>query len=446
MSSSPTLFRRLYPSLFLACVIAYSAISHRAFAATYTVTSATDPVPVNGVIGCDDITKLAAGTLRWAIVSANGGPANVVMSKNFAASVMLNSTCKTLHIRRDTKWSSREDFIVKGDSMGVGTSDLVEILNPAGGSTSLYDVHLDGGPNAGRRGIKVSQGDLFLFRSHVANNKSPSDALGYGAGILVQPLAGFPNLTLSRSLVEHNVADGVANASGGGIFFQGTGALTVGDSLIANNSALGAGAGIFLGTSGASTPAESRIHHSTVEGNQSGSHGGGIEVANTTTQIVWIEDATISDNTSAEQGAGLYVTTHSNVRLTDTTIAENVALDGGVSQLVMKSDALLYSQSSIISGAAPVCGGPQISLLTGPNNLWSDNTCVALFGLSSTNPLLGPLQNNLGSCNGPFFDCLTRKPDPASPAIGGSSACPLIDDQRHFARGAPPCWIGSYED
>lgn len=419
------------------------ALSARpAAAATYVVSLASDPVPAGGVLNCEVLGSLTPGTLRWAVVSANANAgSDVISSTSLTGTIVLNSTCKGLVVRDAVSWLSNLNLTISGSSMGSGS--LVTVEAP-GRSITIKSVVLVGSGVASQRGVDAVAGSLTMTKGAVRGMRLGPVGPGFdGAGIKGSIIA---NIELVQMLIYQNVTD--ANAGdGGGVHFSGTGRLTIRESLISHNQSGASGGGVVYAATGSSLG--SSIKYSTIWKNTAwGNAGGGVFIVSGGNPTFVMQNVTIHENSSDEVGAGIEIIGDSPVELLNSTVSDNVLFDpvaGAGTQINQKGSATTYVLGSIISGANSVCGWSTANIV-GPLNLWSDTSCTALTGLPSTNPLLGPLQNNGGSCGSTNFPCYTRKPGPTSPAIGAATTCNVSDDQRHMSRGPAPCWIGAYED
>lgn len=250
--------------------------------------------------------------------------------------------------------------------------------------------------NAGG-GIYAAPGaSLDIRDSEIVEN----GAGGSGGGIFIA--AGAFVSIIDNTTIHNNYA----NQNGGGIFNIGT-ILDIYNTTISSNRAdLGNGGGIFNGSSG--------------------SIGGSIVPAT-------ILNTTISSN-SAVFGGGIFnagqITDVINV-----TIAYNDALQGGGIRNA-NSGSFWSIRSSIIANS--INGGDCSNagfISSWGYNILSDSSCSSVFtstgDLLSTDPMLGPLQNNGGLTQ-------THALLPGSPAIDhidDEFVCPWPDrDQRGVAR------------
>jgi hypothetical protein len=269
-----------------------------------------------------------------------------------------------------------------------------------------------------------------------------------GAGIYSNTAA----LTLTDMVVSANTATGVG---GGGIDANNGGTLDVVNSTISGNMATvgnGRGGGIYTENESGTV---ATIRSSTISGNTAARWGGGVYFDYGTQATV--EDSTIYNNTSiTEAGGGLYHFGAYNgdpgLTVTGSTITHNTAVRGGgvacygatgSAGTVQLTEPIL--QNTIVSGnsAQPTDGGPDVSCgyANTPDNAGIVTAAFSLIGsvgastnlnqtgpnILSQDPQLGPLANHGGPTQ-------TQKPAAASPVVDAGSAFGLTADQRGSAR------------
>lgn len=302
-------------------------------------------------------------------------------------------------------------------------------------------------------GIAIGS-NLHLISTTLVNNRST-----VGGGLL----AGTGSvITITGGAIIGNVATS-SYVGGGGLTIAGGATAIIRNTLIASNTATaGRGGGIYsdgtLTIDGSTIQYNTNtgiysngpfvLNRSTVDHNQTGglalNNGGAI-----------ILNSTISDNTTAGDGGGLYIA-WGPVTLRNVTIADNIAdsdhngagTGGGIYNTglsVSLANSILARNSA--SGLASDCAGPVSSQ---DYNLIQHLSGCALTGvlthtITGHDPLLGPLQDNGGAT-------WTRALLPGSFAIdaGDNTACDSFD-QRGATRpydslgyGAH-CDIGAYE-
>ena len=233
------------------------------------------------------------------------------------------------------------------------------------------------------------------------------------------------------------ITNGLDVTSGGGGIYNDHTTLTVSNCTVSNNSATnyGGGGGIYNdGTlfGGATLT----INNSTISGNSAvtggnGGAGGGILTDGTGggRATLTINNSTISGNSAASgNGGGIFNATLGTLIVNNSTLSGNSAFNGGG---IENYAATLTIGSTILNAGA---SGANIVNLAGTvtslgYNLSSDDASAFLnqsTDQNSTDPMLGPLQNNGGPT-------LTQLPSSNSPAVGAGH--PI--DQRGAGFGIP---------
>jgi len=283
------------------------------------------------------------------------------------------------------------------------------------GSLSLENVSIYSclAGNSGG-GIYVAPGaSLDIFSSEIVENGAGG---GSGGGIFVA------NGAYVGIIENTTIRDNFANQNGGGIFNVGAIWDIVGTTISANRAQLGNGGGIFNGSSGwLCGSGGTTCYNSTISSN-SAVFGGGIFNAGQVYDLIHV------------------------------TIAYNDAFQGGGIRNV-NGGYFWGIQSSIIANS--INGGDCSNagfISSGGYNILSDSSCSNVFtspgDLLSTDPMLGPLQDN----GGPTW---THALLPGSPAIDhvDELVCPWPNtDQRGVARpidgdgdGVLRCDSGAFE-
>jgi hypothetical protein len=273
---------------------------------------------------------------------------------------------------------------------------------------------------------------MTVINSTVSDN----DAGFLGGGIFNDAYEGSAIMTVVNSTVSGNDA----GWSGGGIYnagWNGTASLTLENSTIAENQA-GSGGGVY--NAGYSGTASLTITNCAIIGNQSlyyGSGGGlynGVSGGNATLTLV---NSTISGNLAAT-GGGIYDGNDSDIvpgtglsaaslQILNSTLTTNSAetiYDANCDSTVEIGSTILKASTSG-STLGFVCP----SVISLGYNISSDDGGGVLTNATdkiSTDPLLGPLQDN----GGPTFTCALL---PGSPAIDqGENFSGALYDQRGF--------------
>ena len=403
-----------------------------------------------------------AGSLRQAILDANGAPGDDVISITTTGAVTLASALPTLGDNVTIDGSAVPNFTIDVNGTGTGLSiapgvtakiDGITVTGASNsgvmnsGSLTLDHVAIKSNATSGSGGgIDNESGSLVLRNSVVSGNTSSS---GQGGGIFNKA-----SLSVTDSTITDNKA---TNVSGGGIYNAG-GNVTVSNSTVNGNSAFHDGgidnhAGSLTLTASTVSDNTARvgggIHNesgtvklisSTVSGNGATVAGGGgiLNDANLT-----ITNSTVSGNGAAGPGGGIANDTGASAMISSSTIADNtlgssglgITNGGGIS-----NDGTLTLINTLLASNTPDCVGGSVT--SSGHNLDSDGTCT-LGGpgdISGGNAALGVLANNGGPTE-------TRALLAGSLAIdaGEDAACPTTD-QRGVARPqGPHCDIGAFE-
>jgi CSLREA domain-containing protein len=287
-----------------------------------------------------------------------------------------------------------------------------------GGIANLGALTLTNGTVSGNTGQGIrSTGTLTLTSTTVANN--------VGSGIF--HVSAFP-LSITNSTITGNSG----GTSGGGIFGDNGGTVTVIGTTVSGNSANG-GAGIF-------TASNLVMMNTTVSGNNGTSaQGGGIENLGTAT----LTNCTVTGNMSVAGGGGIF-NAGGTITLSNSTVTANSASGGGGIDSVSGTAIL---RNTIIAGNGPndLIGTyySQDFNLIG-NTSTASFTGITAHNITNVSALLDPLRNNGGPT-------MTHALLPGSPAINagsnanlpvdtfdldgdGNTAEPVPFDQRGFAR------------
>jgi hypothetical protein len=292
-------------------------------------------------------------------------------------------------------------------------------------------------------GLYVDDGFLFMSNTAVVNNY----AYDFGGGIK----AWGAGVEIENSVISGN---SVANGDGGGLWLQPPGQLQrseglgfddyqLTDTTISGNTSAGDGGGLFVeGCCGAMG-----IFDSTIADNAA-QYGGGI-YNNTGLDggATFIQNVTLSSNYAHFNGGGIY--NNGSLGMNHATIYRNRAdecCSGG--GFYDNTDNTVVYQNSIIAKNTPDdCVGSSISA---GNNLLGDGSCPNDSGGDDTDiyttngdidPRLGALRDNGGPTK-------THALLPGSLAIDNASTdedCPA-EDQRGLTRPTGSfCDIGAYE-
>ncbi len=370
------------------------------------------------------------GSLRQAIINANGGPPVVI---DFAPGLsgLINLTSGPLAITNS--------MTIEGPGAGMleVDGDTNQILTVAASSTvSISGLRFGGGAAMSEGGAVANAGTLTVSNAtfdHNAAGGAGSSSLGEGGAIYNDGTLVVNDSTFSDNSAggAGSGADGTGLGAGGAIFSDNSRSLTVTGSTFTGNIAGGDGGGgidsgegsggaLSTGTGGSLTLSDSTITQNTAGGASGGGgfsgvgHGGGVAVGNNVTAT--LKSDTIDGNSlgSATGSAGAGIdNSNGNVSIVGTIVSGNAGPNNCASSSAMSASFSLEGPAGEIS-----CG----------------------FDLASADPLLKPLADNGGPTE-------TQALGAGSPAIGGVTSGPdcLGNDQRGAGRTSAHCEVGAYE-
>jgi CSLREA domain-containing protein len=263
--------------------------------------------------------------------------------------------------------------------------------------------------------------------------------------------AGIANTASSNSvstviLNDSLVAGNIASEFTGGIWatynvgtVNAATVLTLNRSTVRDNQAAGLAGGISaLGIPANNIGAIVTLNQSTISGNQA-SIGGGLRV-NGALEVT-VSNSTLSGNVATSTGGGIY--TNSPVTLINSTLSGNLATDGGAGIYNDSAGVVTIRNSLVANSAGSDCAGGGSWSTGGYPNLNGDGSCPGFT--ITTDPLLGPLQDN----GGPTW---THALLAGSPALDTADdvvcATPPVNgvDQRGVSRSQGlACDIGAFE-
>jgi len=269
------------------------------------------------------------------------------------------------------------------------------IADATDGSTVQFDPSIAGGT------ISLSTGQLVIDKSLSIQGPISGGITinGAGNGRVLNISATTGGVTLSNL----TVTGGLVGDPGGGIATAG--GLTLDHVLVTGNQATtGVGGGIYLQQSGQAA--------------------------------VSIVNSTITGNSAATGGGGIYIEI-GHVTLTNATVAGNTGTGVGET-----GDGLVTIGNSIVAGnSAGNCATPNpIGIELSGTNLSDDSSC----GVAGASMLVGdPRLGSLASNGGPTRTLALQRD---SPAVDAAGTCSVTTDERYVTRpqGAA-CDIGAYE-
>jgi hypothetical protein len=440
----------------------------------------SDALPANTII-VTNTNDSGPGSLRDALATANDG--DTIDATGVSGTILLTSGELEItdnvtingpgagHLAVDGNGQSRGFFINAGKTVTISgltitngnvTNDFGSGIYNDGGALTLSECTVTGNAAGGAilndsfnssatmivTGCTVSGntgGGISNRGSHTGatmtvTNCTVSGNSGYGLGN--GGVGGRATMMVTNSTISGNSGRGMSNGAGlaggsatltvtsctisgntGGGISNGDAGVTIINSTVSGNSA-DWGGGIVNGN-GQGRSGVVAISNSTISGNWAGYGGGGIasESTNGGGTLVTIRNSTISGN-SAAKGGGIYNANHGGgttlelggVILKGGSLGENILNLGGM------VTSYGYSLSSDDGGGVLIGPGDRIS----------------------TDPLLGPLQDN----GGPTFTHAVLLGSPAIDAGDPNFTPPPLYDQRGpgFARVANSrIDIGSFE-
>ncbi|MHB8645850.1 MAG: choice-of-anchor Q domain-containing protein [Thermomicrobiales bacterium] len=323
-------------------------------------------------------------------------------------------------------------------NLATGINGGGGILN--GGSATITNSTIGGtttaggnsAPNGSGGGIGTGFGSTLHVTGSTISGNSASSTAGAGGGILIVNTSAVIDTT---TIGGATAASGNSAFYGGGIETQGSppSSLTLTNSTVSHNTTTGsAGGGIYSSISSV-TITGSTISANTTTGTSQ--PGGGIESGGGPTMIT---NSTISNNSATGVG-GAIDNPNGNVALTLT----HVTLAGNSTGINTAGGTTI--KNSILANTGANCTG--VAITDGHYNLDSGTTCgfTDPSDLSSTNPQLGPLQDN----GGPTQTQALLIDSPAIntiPATGGCNGAGVPNDQRGVTRPfGLKCDIGAVE-
>jgi hypothetical protein len=389
-----------------------SALEDRSAPAIFTVTN---------------LANAGVGTLRSAVISANGNPGSDTI--DFAPGVVGTITLTTGEL------AITDPVTINGPgaaSLSVSGNNASRVLNisavPADGDVTITGLTLRDGNVVGDGGaIAGTNQDLSLVDCVITNSTASSDGGGVamiglfgGASFAAtgcrftdnkSAVGGGVNVSVPALFRTCTVADNYAGQGGGVYARKG---LSVEYSLIANNGAEYGGGVTLVGFG--TTAAEWRFLNSTLSGNSGSVHGGGVwHAPYFAGQNLVAQNCTITRNFSPN-GGGLFMSSaNGTVALESTVLSANLTT-GGYSDLASSAFETVSANFNVI-GIATV---PNIVLIGSGNQ--TGTLAAPLF----------PVLTELGDFGGPT---LTHALLPGSPCLDkGSNPVPVSADQRFQPR------------
>jgi hypothetical protein len=339
-----------------------------ALAASMTVTTTADTIDA-AAGNCAGITIASLPgpdgqtSLREAVCAAN----------NTAGADTINLPAGTYTL---TRIGQSEDLAATGDldindSLAINGAGAASTIIDGNNTDAVFDTY-----NA------LSSTTINMSNLTIQHGNPTGSAFEGGGGIYVKN-------TVTMSLDHVNVLNNTANTSGGGIWNEGS--LTISNSTVSGNQANGEGGGIR----NAGTPVASlTITNSTIS-NNTAEFGGGIHDSTDGGVNLTITGSTISGNQAVDRpggpvgdfgdGGGIHVNTDGGVNITKSTISGNTAARNG---------------GGIYFADDPASGSP-VAALTMSYNRLVGNTAVIGSGLFRSSGTATAEKNWWGCNSGP---------------------------------------------
>jgi CSLREA domain-containing protein len=352
---------------------------------------------------------------------------------------------------------------------GGGIPEGAGIDDSGGGYVSISDSQITsntvsiasgGGVPEGAGIHDGSAGTMAIADTEISQNTAtgPAGSAPAGGGLAND---GSGVVTVTGSTLTGNTATATSNAvPGGGGIATFNGSVSISNTTISFNTAIsvaGGGAAVAEG-GGVLAAGQLDLTDSTLTGNSANgstdgtAEGGGLvaQGATSVSNTTIIANTASATGTGSAHGGGVFASTSQPVRVLNATVDANSAAGppagsaGGNFFAVGSTTAVAVENTIVSAGVATTnrdCGGSG-TLMSQGNNLESGTDCgfTASGDHQSTDPLLGPLQDNGGTTQ-------TQAVQPGSPIIdaGNTADCPPTD-QRGVARPqGPACDIGAFE-
>ncbi len=415
-------------------------------------------------------------------VGGFGGVSNAIggaIYAQLAANLTLNSMVIRNNVITTNSNSSGGGMYFNGvKSVAINDSLITEnSANNAGGFATYLEVDKLTMRNtivSNNRAISGNTGGISIYRGtnvitncQITGNNSKG---AYGGIDFFQA-----EVDMSDTIISGNVAGATGGGTVGGINTNGGAVVTFRRVTVSNNFGASGPGGIQIrNPSGIVTIIDSTVSNNSADGippSRQGA-GGGISVSDAGTQsgqITRIINSTISGNSAAERGGGIY-NFSTGLELINSTVVNNSA---GASNFVRDGGGGIFDGEILRSGNGEFLFRPKLqnSIIAGNtagngpdlysgfdsagyniigNTANTNNSAAATGDQFNVDPKVGPLANNGGPT-------LTHALLPGSPAIDKGKSADVITDQRALPRpfnnlsvpnaaGGDGSDIGAFED
>ncbi len=263
----------------------------------------------------------------------------------------------------------------------IDANDLSRVFRIGANTVTISGLELTGGlvnpwtASAGSLGggAILNYGDLTLDGMAVVFNEVACYGLctsngldGTGGGIAS---VGASALTITDSVIAENAA----TLWGGGLFFYTSGTnLSLSQVEILFNSTTdptwGAGGGVAIGRVGTAVPTNT-LTNSLFSSNEAASYGGGLYVYNSPAVI---DGVTFTSNAASGLGGGIYLDSAPSIWIARSTLALNTSTTAGGGLLVKDSAVAVYNSTFQANEAQGAPGGGGIYVQSGTFILAND--------------------------------------------------------------------------
>jgi hypothetical protein len=315
-----------------------------------------------------------AGTLRWAVDSAQNGDTITFSNSLSGDTITLNATLTINH-----------NYTITGlgaGNLSISGNNACEVFSiPYGITSAISGLTIKQGEfqgsGGGGSGID-SFGNLTLNNDAVSNNGFANNTSVYaGGGILNGGTMSIYGCTINGNY---------SHAIGGGIYNEGS--LFASNSTIANNAAYSYGGGIY------NTAGELTLYECTVSGNHGWNnntglpyYGGGIYSQSGT---VYLDTTIVAGNEAYYGGPDIY----------GTVVEAYYCLIGNTSGLTITSSLNNQLNYSANLGALANNGGTTLTMAPLPGSVAHGNGDPFWAGGSSQNGTVRPVNPDIGACQG----------------------------------------------
>ena len=245
-----------------------------------------------------------------------------------------------------TQLDITEDIIIRGlgaDQLTLSGRGGSRVFHVDDGVSALFEgLTITGGADGSGGGIFVDQRGAITVTDSTISGNSVSSD---GGGIYG---ANSSEITVTRSTISDNSAGTGNNTEGGGIYGGRNSVISVTDSTISGNSTWQSGGGIYGERSSTVTVTNSDVR------NNSASAGAGIYGYEHST--VTVADSVIADN-SGSAGAGIYVSAYGTLILTNSAISGNSASSSGGGFFGGSNGTVIVTNSTFAENSAQREGG-----------------------------------------------------------------------------------------